>query len=153
MPLFDTVMNTYEPDRDSVSSARQFTASPGQLATAIGVGRVALGTVFFVAPTVSVRILGVDAATAARMRFLARMTAVRDLGLGAGTLAAGRGRAAAPWLIAGGLADVVDGVAIATAMRTGVARGAPAALIAVGASAAGLVSGWVARRLLDQRST
>jgi hypothetical protein len=147
MPLFDTLTDNYEPNGNSVSSRAQLTVSAGRLATAIGIGRLALGTAFLVAPTVSARILGVDAGAASRMRFLARMTAARDLGLGAGTLAAGPGRAAAPWLVAGGFADAVDAVAIAAALRTGTTRGVPAAAIAVGAAATALVAGWTARRL------
>jgi hypothetical protein len=149
MPLFDALGNDYEPSGDSVSSRAQLTVSAGRVATAIGVGRLALGMAFLVAPTLSVQILGVDTEAATRMRFLARMTAARDLGLGAGTLAAGGGRAAAPWLVAGGFADAVDAVAIAAALRTGTTRGGPAVVIAVGAAATALVAGWTARRLRE----
>jgi hypothetical protein len=149
MPLFDTFTHKYEPDRHSVSLPTQFTVSPGPLATAIGAGRIVLGTSFLLAPTLSVRVLGVDAETAAAMRFLARMTAARDIGLGAGTLAAGTGRAAAPWLLAGALADTVDAVAIVAAMRRRVTRGIPAAAIAVGAAATAAVGVWTARRLRE----
>ena len=93
------------------------------MAGAVGAGRVALGVGFLLAPTVSVRVLGVDSGTAKRMRFLARMTAARDIGIGVGTLAAGPGGDASPWLLAGALADVTDGVVIAAAMRSGVTRG------------------------------
>lgn len=101
-------MSNYEPGGESVSSAARFTVSAERAAdrigVAVGAGRVAVGVGFLAVPAVSVRILGVDASTARRMRFLARMTAARDVGLGVGTLAAGRGRPAGPWLLAGALA-------------------------------------------------
>ena len=100
-----------------------------------GVGRVVLGGAFLLAPVVSTRVLGLDTATAKRVTFLARMAAARDIGLGAGTLAAGSTPAAVPWLLAGAGADLVDATVIAAALRKGIARGLPAAAIAVGAVA------------------
>ena len=155
MPLFDTLTKNYAAKRRSVPSVARTTLplpaaalSPARLAGAVGAGRVLLGVGFLLAPTVSVRVLGVDTGTAKRMRFLARMTAARDIGIGVGTLAAGPGGDAAPWLLAGALADITDGVVIAAAMRTGVTRGVSAAGIAVGAVATGAVSVWAARRLV-----
>jgi hypothetical protein len=100
-----------------------------------GIGRVALGTAFLVAPVASTRVLGLDSATAKRVTFLARMAAARDIGLGAGTLSAGPTRAAVPWLLAGAGADLVDATVLVGALRKGVARGLPAAAITVGAVA------------------
>ena len=100
-----------------------------------GVGRLVLGGAFLLAPVASTRVLGLDTATAKRVTFLARMAAARDIGLGAGTLAAGSTAAAVPWLLAGAGADLVDATVIAGALRKGVARGVPAAAIALGAVA------------------
>ncbi|HEY8301867.1 MAG TPA: hypothetical protein VIG48_08205 [Jatrophihabitans sp.] len=148
MPLFDTLTRKYAAEGGSVPAVARATLSPGRVAGAIGAGRVLLGAGFLLAPTVSVRVLGVDSGTAKRMRFLARMTAARDIGIGVGTLAAGPGGDAAPWLLAGALADLTDGVVIAAAMRSGVTRGVAAAGIAAGALATGAISVWAARRLV-----
>jgi hypothetical protein len=94
-----------------------------------------LGASFLLAPVVSTRVLGLDTATAKRVTFLARMAAARDIGLGAGTLVAGATPAAVPWLLAGAGADLVDATVLVGALRKGIARGLPAAAIAVGAVA------------------
>jgi hypothetical protein len=147
MPLLDTVTKNYEAHADSVSVVRKFLPSARTVATGIGLGRVAIGAAFLAAPTVSVRILGVSNATAKRMAFLARMTAARDIALGSGTLHAGTGRRAVPWLLAGAGADVVDAVAIAGAMKGGVAGGAPAVGTVAGAAAAAAIGVWAALEL------
>ncbi len=119
--------------------------SAATVARATGAGRVAIGVIFLAAPVASVRILGVDSASAKRMAFLARMAAARDIGLGAGALAAGAG--AAPWLAAAALADAVDAVAIAGALRRGTARGVVAAGIAAGAATGAALGIWAAIEL------
>jgi hypothetical protein len=147
MRLLHAVTKHYADDADSVSIVAGFIPSPQTVAVGIGVGRLLVGSTFLLAPRFSVRILGVDAASAKRMTFLARMAAGRDIALGAGTLDAGTTSAAAPWLLAGAAADAVDALAIAAAMRRGVARGVPAAGIVVGAAMTAAVGVWAARAL------
>jgi hypothetical protein len=147
MPLLDTVTKNYEAQARSVSSVRKFLPSAQAIAAGIGIGRVAIGTAFLAAPRVSVRMLGVDTATAKRMTFLARMTAGRDIVLGAGTVNAGTGRRAVPWLLAGAVADLVDAIAIAGAVKTGTARGVPAVATVGGAAAIAAVGAWAALEL------
>jgi hypothetical protein len=121
------------------------------IALGIGTGRLAVGGAMLLAPTFSVRLLGVDAATAKRVRFLARTTAVRDAALGAGTLVGALGSGApsgaASWLLAGAVADGMDAVALAAALRQRAVRALPAAAVAVGAAATAVVGGWAAIQL------
>jgi hypothetical protein len=112
------------------------TPAPGRVATAIGLGRLAIGAAFLADPVSSVRVLGVDSASAKRMTFLARMTAGRDIVLGLGTVAARSPRERAGWLAAGAVADAIDAAVLAVGLKTGQLRGAPAAGIAVGAAGA-----------------
>ncbi|HEY2300135.1 MAG TPA: hypothetical protein VGH43_20600 [Jatrophihabitans sp.] len=145
MRLRDAVTEKYASDAESVASGRRSIADPQDVVLAIGVGRVAIGTTFLLAPRLSVRILGVDTASAKRMTFLARMTAARDIGLGAGTLDAASSTAVVPWLMAGAAADAVDALALAGAMKRGVVRGVPAAGTVVGAAMVAAVGVWAAR--------
>jgi hypothetical protein len=145
MRLRDAVNKKYVPDAESVAPYRRSIADPQDLVLAIGVGRVVIGTTFLLAPRLSVRILGVDSASAKRMTFLARMTAARDIALGAGTLDAASSTAVVPWLLAGAAADAVDALAVAGAMRRGVARGVPAAGTVVGAAMVAAAGVWAAR--------
>jgi hypothetical protein len=145
VPRFrDAVTHGYESAGDSVSSPSRFLPTPEQVRVGTGIARIVIGATFLAAPALSVRILGVDSATAKRMRFLARMAAARDIGLGCGTLDAGPGVTAAPWLLAGAAAAAADAVAIAGALRTGTARGLPAAGIAAGAAASAVLGVWAA---------
>jgi hypothetical protein len=147
MRLRNAVTKKDAPSTGSVASLPGSIADPQDIAVAIGVGRIVIGTTFLLAPRFSVRILGVDAASAKRMAFLARMTAARDIGLGAGTLDAARSRAVVPWLLAGAAADTVDALAVAGAIKRGVARGVPAAGTVVGAAMAAAVGVWAARAI------
>lgn len=129
------VIRSYGAQLGTVPELGRFLPTPQSVVLGFGIGRVALGTAFLVAPVASTRVLGLDSATAKRVTFLARMAAARDIGLGAGTLSAGPTRAAVPWLLAGAGADLVDATVLVGALRKGVARGLPAAAITVGAVA------------------
>ena len=107
----------------------------------IGLGRVAIGAVFFTAPVTALRIVGADSATAARVTWLSRMTAARDVVLGAGTTQAASGGGGAGWLLAGAVSDAVDAVALAQAVRERRAGGIGAmgmVVAAIGTSALGV---------------
>lgn len=123
------------------------------MATGIGAGRVAIGTVLFAAPTTATRMLGVDSASAKRMAFLARMTAARDVSLGIGTLAARGSDQLGLWLAVGALADAADAVAISTATKRGVTRGVSAAAAVLSAVAAAAVGGRAAYEIKRRRPT
>jgi hypothetical protein len=140
----------YVISRHSVSSGREVLSAAQSTATVLGLGRVALGAVFLVAPVLSTRVLGVDHTTAERISFLARMTAMRDIALGAGTLytaAKGPGRACVPWLLAGAGSDAVDAAVIGAALRRGGARGPSAGALVAGALAAAATGVRAARSL------
>ena len=107
--------------------------APRTIALAIGVGRTILGTGFLVDPVRSVRVLGVDAATANRMTWMAQMMAGRDAVIGVGTFTSALRRGGTGWLVAGAVADLVDGVAIGKAVHAGRLRGAMPTLVSVGA--------------------
>jgi hypothetical protein len=137
------VAKTYAPSTRSVRFMSRLPTSR-DVALTLGAGRCLLGAAFLAAPVFSVRVLGVDTASAKRVTFVARMLAARDLALGAGTLGgATRGRPAG-WLVAGAAADAADAVLIVAALRTGQARGWPAAAIAAGAVAAAAAGGLAA---------
>ncbi len=122
-------------------------ARPDAVAFGLALGRVGIGAVFLAAPVLSVRVLGVDTATARRIRFLARMAAARDIALGAGVLTADAAPDAAPWLLAGAAADLVDAVVITAAVRQGALRRLPAGAVALGAAVAAAAGTWAALRL------
>jgi peptide-methionine (R)-S-oxide reductase len=141
------VAEDYVMSSDSVLSRRPFLPAAQAVATGIGAARVAVGVTFMVAPITSVRVLGMDTATAKRVTHLARMAAVRDIALGAGALAGARRGEGAGWLLAGAGADAADAALIASALRTGKARGLVASGIALGALASAAVGVWAASGL------
>ncbi|MHA3705182.1 hypothetical protein ACXR2U_23670 [Jatrophihabitans sp. YIM 134969] len=110
----------------------------------LGVGRVALGVVFWRAPVVSVRVAGLDAVSAPSADWLARMTAGRDIAIGAGTAAAVLRSDTAPgersaWFLAGAVADLGDTLSIGRGVR----EGRLARLAGLGASSGALVAALV----------
>lgn len=107
--------------------------APNTVALAIGVGRTVLGTSFLIDPVRSVRVLGVDSATANRMTWMAQMMAGRDAVIGVGTVASARRGSGTGWLVAGAVADLVDGIAIGEAVRSGRLRGVLPSLVSAGA--------------------
>jgi hypothetical protein len=121
--------------------------SSGTAARIYCAGRVAVGAAVLARPEVLARGLRVDTATARRTAWLARMFAVRDLALGAGALhALTRGGRARPWLLLSALADAVDAVALAGAVRQRRVAAPPAVL------AAGMAVSSVAVHLAAARS-
>ena len=127
--------HSYDSSADSVRFLRRL-LQPRHLARAIGLGRLAVGGGFLLAPVTSVRILGMDTATAKRVTYLARMAAVRDVSIGVGTLASTR---PSGWLLAGALSDAVDAAVVADAIRSGRAGGPTARLVVAGAAAVAVV--------------
>jgi len=107
--------------------------APRTIALAIGAGRTILGAGFLIDPVRSVRVLGVDGATANRMTWMAQMMAGRDAVIGVGTFASALRGTGTGWLVAGAVADLVDGVAIGKAVQSGRLRGAMPTLVSVGA--------------------
>jgi hypothetical protein len=84
-----------------------------QIAEAIAVGRIAIGIVALVAPTVPLRPwVGRDFAWQPRAKLLARSLGARDLALGIGVMLALRHKAPVRgWVEGAGLADVGDTLA------------------------------------------
>ena len=122
---------------------------PRASAMAIGIGRVAIGTAFGLAPEFGVRLIGADTATARRVTWLSRMVAGRDVALGVGTVAGSRRGGGSAWVLAGAFADAVDTAAVIVAMQQGRLRGPGAWLVAVGGpalTAVGLVQAVRLRR-------
>lgn len=110
----------------------------------IGLGRVAIGAVFFAAPVTALRIVGADSATAARVTWLSRMTAARDGVLGVGTTHAAVKGGGAGWLLAGAVSDAVDAVALAHAIRDRRAGGLGAVGMVGAAAATSALGVWAA---------
>ena len=126
--------HTHDSSADSVPSLARLPQAhrqPHTPARLIGLGRMALGVGFLLAPVASVRVLGVDTATAKRVTHLARMAAVRDASIGVGTLVSTR---PGGWLLAGAVSDAVDAIVIADAVRAGRAAGPTARLVVGGAA-------------------
>jgi hypothetical protein len=84
-----------------------------QIAEAIAVGRIAIGVVALVAPTVPLRPwVGRDFAWQPRAKLLARSLGARDLALGIGVMLALRHKAPVRgWVEGAGLADAGDALA------------------------------------------
>jgi len=144
------VTSSHVEQAASVLSGRRLprlsTADARTVGIAIGLGRVAIGAVFFAAPVTALRIVGADSATAQRVTWLSRMTAARDGVLGVGTAQAAAAGGGAGWLLAGAVSDGVDAVALAQAIRERRAGGIGAigmVAAAVGTSALGV---WTALR-------
>ncbi|MDT4903115.1 MAG: hypothetical protein QOH52_1131 [Pseudonocardiales bacterium] len=110
----------------------------------IGAGRAVIAAAILAAPVPAARLLGADTATAQRVTWLSRMMAIRDGALGAGAVdALRRGRDPVSWLLGGAVADAVDAVVIAGALKRGRLRGVVPMSIVVGAagtSALGVVT-------------
>ena len=123
---------------------------PDATATArqLALGRIAVAAGCLAAPVPALRALGADTATAQRVGWLTRMMAVRDGALGAGALAAGRrGGDPRPWLLAGAVADAVDAVAFAGALKQGRLKGAAPTVVVPGAVLAATAGFVTAARL------
>ena len=120
---------------------------------AVGLGRVALGVTFWVAPVTSVRVAGLDRTLSPWSDWLARMTAARDVAIGAGAAAAAlrpdsRPGERAAWYLAGALADVGDAVSIRRGIREGRLSRLPALGASSGAAVAALAGAAAAGREL-----
>jgi NaMN:DMB phosphoribosyltransferase len=115
---------------------------PSLLATAFGGARALFGVAVLAAPGRITRSwVGTDDPPALVM---ARCLGGRDVALGAGTaLAAARERDPVPWLVAGVVADVIDGAATVAAGDRIPRRGRLQTLALVGAGA--LIGGWLVR--------
>jgi hypothetical protein len=90
------------------------------LARLIASGRVTIGAVAVVAPTLMARPWIGDASAGTGARMLARAMGGRDLALGIGALRAlgVSDQEARPWLALGGTADAIDALATAIAFRS-----------------------------------
>jgi hypothetical protein len=124
---------------------------PEALALQISAGRSAVAAVVLAAPVVSARVMGTDTATAQRVTWLVRMLGARDGALGVGGAVAIRrgGSDAIPWLMGGAVADAVDALVIAGAVKQGRLKGIfPAAIVPIAAltAAAGVVTAAGLRR-------
>jgi hypothetical protein len=116
---------------------------PETMAGQLAVGRVVLAAAFLAAPVPALRLAGADTATARRVSWLTRMMAVRDAALAVGALAANRRGDPRPWLVGGAVADAVDAVVIAGALKQGRLRGIVPTLAVPGgglAAAAGIIT-------------
>lgn len=122
---------------------------PDSMVRQLAVGRVVFSVAFLAAPVPGVRLLGTDTATAQRVAWLTRMMAVRDGALGVGALSAARGGDPRPWLIGGAVADAVDAVVIAGALKQGRVKGIVPTLAVPGAilaAASGVLAALRSRR-------
>jgi hypothetical protein len=110
-----------------------------QIAEAIAIGRIAIGIVALVAPTVPLRPwVGRDFAWQPRAKLLARSLGARDLALGAGGLVAlrdGDRERARRWFAAQGVTDAVDLVATVAARDVPLPARLFAGLVAAGSAA------------------
>jgi hypothetical protein len=120
------------------------------MALQIAAGRAVMGAVITASPVRAARMLGSDTATAQRVAYLTRMLGVRDSALGLGGVAAvRRGSGAASWVLAGAVADAVDAMALAGALKKGRIKGlGPAGTVpfAAGAAILGAVTALRLRR-------
>ncbi|MEO9137623.1 MAG: hypothetical protein ABI345_01010 [Jatrophihabitans sp.] len=105
------------------------------LAMQLAAGRSVIGVVILAAPVPAARLLGADTATAARVTWLTRMLGVRDGALGVGGLdAVRRGTSATAWLLSGGVADAVDSLVVAAAVKQGRVGGVVPRFLVLGAA-------------------
>lgn len=98
--------------------------------TALGLGRIAIGTVALSSPTLAARLFRLDGPGNPQLAYMTRMFGSREIAIGAaGVLVRGRSREA---VVAGGIAvDAADAVAGVLAVRDGsVGAGAGAGLTA-----------------------
>jgi hypothetical protein len=134
----------------NIAGRRLQLPDPQSLALQIAAGRAVIGAVIVADPVRAARILGADTATAGRVSWLTRMLGVRDSALGVGGVVALRqGSGAASWVLAGAVADAVDAVVLAGALKSGRVKGiGPAGTVpfAAGAAALGAVTALRLRR-------
>lgn len=105
------------------------------LAMQLAAGRSVIGVVILAAPVPAARLLGADTATAQRVTWLTRMLGVRDGALGVGGLdAVRRGTSATAWLLSGGVADAVDSLVVAGAVKQGRVGGFVPSVLVLGAA-------------------
>lgn len=112
--------------------------SPRDLARIQALGRVAAGTALLVAPRL-VTAVWVGSRTARRpgTSVVAAALGARDLAVGVGQARAlAQGHGATPWIMAGGVADVVDLVATVRARRDLPAFGVASVVAMAGSSTA-----------------
>jgi hypothetical protein len=122
---------------------------PESMAMQVAAGRAVFAAAFLAAPVGSLRLIGADTATARRVSWLSRMMAGRDGVLSVGALVATRsgGGSAGAWILAGAVADAVDAVAMATALKQGRVKGIVPTLVVPGAAAAAALGAVTALRL------
>ena len=85
------------------------------VASALGLGRIAIGTAFLVAPRLAATALVGGSANGRAVVVLGRIAGIRDIALGAGLLGALAEGRARRWLRWSAACDLVDGLAAATA--------------------------------------
>ena len=113
--------------------------------TGLAVGRILIGLVTFVSPTLAARLFLLDAARNPQLEYMGRLFASRELAVGAATLAA-PAQLRTPLAAAGVAIDLADAGASALAGRSGSLGKAPTAVLtgialaAAGSGVAALVS-------------
>jgi hypothetical protein len=122
----------------NIAVRRARVPDPQSMALQIAAGRAVIGAVILADPVRAARMLGADTATAQRASWLTRMLGVRDSAIGVGGVAAVRqGSGAASWILAGAVADALDAVVLAGALKNGRVKGlGPAATVPFAAGAA-----------------
>ena len=115
----------------------------------LALSRAGAGAVMLTRPCLLPGLLGVDPATSAAMTWTTQMLGARELALGLGAWAAvrdGEPRSTRLWVLAGMVSDVVDALAIGTAVASGrLSRPAGVAAVAVAAGVAALQAQALAR--------
>jgi hypothetical protein len=115
-----------------------------RMATALAVGRIAIGSALLAAPVLAGRGWIGDTVERPGAQAVMRGFGARDVAIGAGLLAAVRGGAPTrPWLLAGMLADAAD--AVATLAVRDRLPGSAAGVLAL-ATTAGALNGLLAAR-------
>lgn len=102
---------------------------------ALGMLRIAIGVVSWVAPDLAGKLFGLDVKRNRQAPYLARLFGIRDLALGVGTLRA-QGQERKAWLAAGVVCDTADTAAAKLGHRDGYLPTSTAALVALPAVAA-----------------
>lgn len=118
----------------------------------LGVGRVALGSLFLVMPEASSRRLLVAHRSTGEALTFGRLTAGRDIAIGLGTLLSsfGHSESESEWLLAGLIADSVDAYAF---MIDGSFRLGPRVLSGLVATGAVGIGAWALKNLDALRRT
>ncbi len=138
------------------SADSESTLSTPVAVLALALGRCAVGTTVFAAPTVLARGLGVDSVTAERTAWIARLFGIRDVSLGLALLRISHRSSGRPagglWgsgvdaalreaLVLGAVCDAGDAIAVAAALKAKTVRPVPALLTvgtALGAAGIGI---------------